>query len=542
MTANEGKPALITKSGARMELKQGFDQMAHLLGLTLGPLRGSVLSSLETREQPELLSDAATIARRIIALPDRAKGMGAMLMRQLVWRVHERVGDGGAIAAVLAQAIMEHAIRYVTSGANAMLMAKGVKDASKVALEQLANIAKPAEDVDTLTAVAEAVTGNAELSFVLGEMYDLIGMHAHITIEDYVAPYLERAYIEGGMWEASIASGFLINSPSKQQAVLSDCFVAAYNGVLESGGDVVPLLEIVSDKEPARLLIMATKISDEALKTLVSTNAQGKIKVSAVNLKRVGIKAQNDLEDLAILTGAKVLGAEAGRPLKSIKEEDLGKAHRVQASAERTFVVGKQAKSGAIREQIEILQKRLKALPFSDEERLELQARLARLSGSSAILKIGAYTKAERADLHQRAEHGVKALAATMEEGYVPGGGTAYLHCIKAIEEMGKAKSIDEEMGRKAVQAGLEAVFCRLLENAGVSESPHLFIHEIRSQAPGLVYDVVSNKLTSAEEAGILDAAKVLRVALESASSGAMMAITTEVLVMKRKPRMTYEP
>jgi len=200
---NMPKPAVIVAPESTLYLKQGFDTLANLLALTLGPVRGNVLNATELSKL-ELLSDAATIARRITALPDRRQDVGAMLLRNIVWRVSQQVGDGGATAAVLAQAILDRANRYISAGANAMMIQRGVKMAVDVALDELTKRAQAVDTEDDLIAVANAVSSEDSLSLILGEMFHLLGAHAHITIEEHIAPYLERTYIDGGKWQAQL--------------------------------------------------------------------------------------------------------------------------------------------------------------------------------------------------------------------------------------------------------------------------------------------------------------------------------------------------
>jgi chaperonin GroEL len=535
------KPAVILQPAATQQLKKGFDTLADLLAITLGPLRGMVLNSPELKELPEPLSDAATIARRMLGLPDRAQNVGAMLLRHLVWRVHQTVGDGSATTAVLAQAILAQAHRYVTAGANAMVVQRGVKKAVAVAVAALIEQAQTTVTEEDLVAVALGVTSEPELSFILGEMYELLGPAAHISIEDYVAPYLERQYLEGGHWNARLASAYLITAPTTRQAILKRCYVAIYEGDLSQEADIRPLLALIAEKKPANLLLVAHKIEGEALNALVTTHTNSEMNILAANLQRVGPRRRADIHDLAILTGAQPYSSDLGQRLANISADDLGSARRAEATVQELFVVGGEGNSTKIRELINILQNRKSALPPGDDAHAELQMRLARLSGSAAILKIGAHTKTERAVLHQKAQQSIKALSATLEEGYLPGGGTAYLHCISAIDELPPPADQDELFGYKAVARALEAPFRRILSNAGVTTAG-VSQAEILSEKPGLLFDVIQGKTAAAQSARIFDAAKVLRVALETAASGATMALSTDTIILKQHPEMSYEP
>ena len=224
------KPAVLHSPEVDLYLKQGFDTLAEALAVTLGPTQGIVLSASENRSSPELLSDAATIARRILALPHRSEDVGAMLLRNLVWRMQLKAGDGCATTAVLAQSILNQAQRYKAAGANAMLLQRGLKQAVVAASNALRQMAQPVQDEEELTKVAETITAEPELSLILGELFDILGAEAYITIEDYVAPYLEREYQEGGRWAGRLSSPYFITDPARQRAVLGGCTVALFAG------------------------------------------------------------------------------------------------------------------------------------------------------------------------------------------------------------------------------------------------------------------------------------------------------------------------
>jgi chaperonin GroEL len=535
------RPAVLSSPIAAARLKQGFDTLAQLLSLTLGPSQGVVLSSTELAPRPEILSDAATIARRMAALPDPSQDVGAMLLRNMVWRVHEQVGDGGATTAVLAQAILSHATRYIQAGANPVLIQQGVRQAAHRAVERLKALAEPPQGELDFTGVAQAVTGYPELSRILGELYDLLGPHAYITIEDYMAPYLERVYVDGGQWKAKLISPYLVTSPGSGRSVLADASLAVFDGPLTTLEQVQPLLELALKQKPPHLLLAAHSISGEALTTLVATHTtHQELKIAGLAMDRVGDKLRSDLQDLALLTGAQLISPETGRQLQSIQSSDLGRARRSEASSEALFVVGGGGDPAVVRAQIERLQQRASRLPFDDEERQELEMRLGRLSGSAAILKIGALTKSERDVYHQKAEQGVKALRATLEEGVLPGGGASYLHCLAAIEPLTGRKD-DTQLGATALARALEAPFRKILENAQV-ENPAVQLQQVIEAGPQYTFDAVRKQLTPARQGGILDPEKVLRVALETATSGAIMAISTDTVVLKRKPRISYQP
>lgn len=535
-------PKVLFPPVARGVLKDGFDQIARLLELTLGPTQGIVLNSTALKPAPEPMTDAATIARRITELPDRAQDVGAMLLRSLVWRVHQRVGDGSATTAVLAQAILAQANRYVAAGANPVRVQGGIHRATLEALSALKEMAAPVTTQEQLAAVAYTATREPELSFMLSELFDLLGKHAHVVVENYMAPYLEREYINGGQWQARLISPYLVTLPTGGKAVGKDCNVVLYNGNISGSEEVLAIIRLLGEKEQKNLLLVAHKITGEALNTLVATYVQNKQAFQFVlaDLVRAGEKARSDLQDLAVLTGARLFDPEAGDRLASIALSDMGSAQRAEAGGEYLFVTGGKGSPAALREHINTLQKHLERLPFDDDQAAEIKMRLGRLSGSSGILKIGAHSQNERQIMHQKAQQGIQALHAALQEGVLPGGGTAYLHCIQGIEQI-DCRDEDEHMGCLAVAHALKRPFEQLLKNAGIS-NPGSLAHDITCAAPGLVFDIQKRCISPALEAGVLDAALVLRACLETASSGARMALSTDVILLKRNPRVTYEP
>ncbi|MBN2549182.1 MAG: hypothetical protein JXB15_08500 [Anaerolineales bacterium] len=534
------KPDVIPYPEALQKLKRGFDHLAQLLAITLGPTQGVVLSENEMRDRPEVLSDAATIARRVIELPDRGENVGAMLLRNLVWRMHERVGDGGAIAAVLSQAILDRAVRYAVAGVNPVVLQAGIRKAASAAAAQLKAISQPVQGEDDLVSVVQSVTGQPELSCILGEMFDLLGPQAHIVIEDYMAPYLERVYLDGGLWLGRLVSPYLMNAPGLGRAVLDDCQVALFDGNISQNDEIQPLLELAISHSTPHLLLVAHAIQGEALNTLVATHQRSKLKIVAAALKRAGEKAHTDLQDLAVLSGAALISLQSGRRLASFQAGDFGRARRAEAGTEDIQVSGR-GDSDEARRQVEILQSRLRRLPIGDEERGELEMRLGRLAGGIGVLKIGALTQSERDFIHQKADQGIKAVRATLEEGVVPGGCTAFLYCIPAVEALLEKTDGEEALGIRAVLQALDAPFNCLLRNAGV-DTPGILRQEILTAPPGQVYDVLSGRVVEARQARLLDSTKVIRAALESAVSGASLALSTETVILKRKPKISYEP
>jgi chaperonin GroEL len=537
------KPGVLHNPEAGIGLKRGFDTLADLLALTLGPSQGIILSQPQTGSSPEVLTDSATIARRMMQLPQPTEDVGAMLLRNLVWRMYQRVGDGCATTAVLAQAILREAHRYQAAGANPMLLRTGLDKAARATLDALGGMARPVAGEDDLIAVAETIAGEPELSLLLGEIFDLLGPDAHVEIEEYVAPYYEREYKEGGRFKGRLASPYLITDAPTRRAIQSGCAVALYGGGVASIEDLEPLLELVARSENKRLLLLAHEVSGTALSTLVANHQKGSLQVIAASLRRPESKRRSDFQDLAVLTGAAFLSPELGSTLRQIQAGDLGTARRVEADADEVIVVGDTSHAAAVRAQIDELRGQLQALDdaANREEVEELRFRVARLSGQVATLKVGASTKTEREVMLQKARKGLRALPIALREGVVAGGGMAYVHCVPAVHAARETLAGEAAWGADILERALQEPFLRIAQNAGI-DSPATLLDRARRQGPEYGLDAVSGQIVDLWASGILDAAGVLCEALRTAVSGATMAFTTDAIVHKRRPQESLEP
>jgi chaperonin GroEL len=424
-----------------------------------------------------------------------------------------------------------------------MLLRTGLDRATRVALDALRDMARPVAGEDDLTALAETITGEPELSLLLAEMFDLLGPDAHVSIEEYVAPYFEREYKEGGRFQGRLASPYLITHPPTRRAIQSDCHIALYGGDVASFEDLQPLLELVARSDNKRLALLAHDIKGTALSSLVANHQQGHVQVVAAALRRPQSKRQTDFQDLDALTGATFLSPDLGSSLRNVKAADLGTARRVEADADEVIVVGDASQAAAVRAQIDELRARLQALPEGAdlEEAEELRFRQARLSGQAATLKIGATTKAEREALLQKARKGLRALPIAQRKGIVPGGGMAYIHCIPAVRTVRAEQAGEAAWGVDILARALEEPFRRIAQNAGVS-SPAAALARAQLRGPRFGLDAVSGRTVDMEATGILDAVGVLREALQTAVSGAVMAFTTDAIVHKRRPQESLEP
>lgn len=541
-----------------------MNALADLLAPTLGPIGGVVANQRDFKRSAELLDDSATAVRRILNLGDPRADVGAMLMRSMVWRVVQRAGDGGATAAILSRALYRDALRVLSSGANAMQVAKGVNLAVDAAVQSLKEQARPVSHENDLAHVALTVIRDHELAAVLGEMSYLLGPDAHVTIEKYVAAYLQQFYHAGATYRTQIASMYLYTDAPQKNAILPPGVIALVDGKLETVDDVVPILRATMESGARSLTIVAGNFSETVLSLLVTNSRQnekpqkgsengkengqanGKEKaeskkplILAVKPKDVGDVRRAGFDDLALVTGGTVLGRAWSKGLEHVTAKDLGRVQRVEFAAERIHILPENQFNAAVQQQTADLRARLEAMTLDDEDRPNLVQRLAALTGGMGVLKIGTESKLEREVAAQNAERTLKVLSAAQHTGVVPGGGAAFFHAIPALDALDVDG--DQRFGVQIVQHALAAPLRQILDNAHVPSSS-VVMDQIRRAGPTATYDVIKEQVVDAWKGGVLDVCGVLATVLQTAASGALMALTTDTIVYHKKPDQAMNP
>ena len=523
---------LIRSPAALVEIRRGFDTLASLLALTLGPTQGRVLID-GARGAPEVLCDSGTIARRVIELPRRGEDVGAMLLRNMAWTMRERYGDGAATASVLAQALLRQASRLVAAGANPMLLRRGIERGVAAATQALTAQARPVTGQEQLARLATGVTGDSELGAVLGEMFDLLGPGAALLVEEFAAPYLDREYLDGGRWRARPAARALMPE-GMAELVLEHPLVVVVDQEIRRLEQVQPILELAV-QAPGRppLLFVGRGIHEAALAALTLNHARGVLTIGAAIVASGDPALSDDLSDIALLVGGQLIGELGGHPLRDVRPACFGRARRAGLSREYLTIVGGAADQPAIQQRIAELRSRCARLERTHPDWQRLRLRAARLAGGVGILKVGAYTPRERELKKELANKALRVLAAALEEGLVSGGGVAYLACREAVLAAQAACSDpDEAAGVGAVGMALEAPFDQIVRNHG-GVYPPLARAEIERRGPGYGFDAQTGRYVPMAEVGVLDSLSVARGALEAAASAAVMAITTEVVVLR---------
>jgi chaperonin GroEL len=542
------KPKVIGQPTSTEHLTLGINALADLLAPTLGPIGGIVANQRDHMRRPELLDNSATTVRRILNMGDPRADVGAMLMRSTIWRVVQRAGDGGATAAVLARAIYADAVRLIAAGANAMQLAKGINEGVRVAVAELKEQARPVTHENELAAVALTVIREPALAAVLGEMSYLLGPDAHVTIEKYVASYLQQFYYPGANYRAQIASMYFYTDPIHKRAVLPSGYIALVDGKLEQTEQIVALLDATLKAGGKALTVVAGQFSDQVISVMMAnnqTNSQNK-NGQAAKLMLVGVKPKDvgdarraAFDDLALLTGAAVLERGWSKPAAHATLSDLGKVLRVEVDAEVVHVVPEKQQTAETQAKIAELRAQLAQMTLDDEDRPNLIKRLSALSGGMGVLKIGAEGKLEREVLTENAERVLKVLSAAQHSGVAPGGGAAYLHCIPSVAKIQAEE--DTAFGVQIVQRALAAPIRQILDNAHAPSSS-VIIDRIQEAGPNATYDVIQERVVDAFETGILDVTDVLCTVLQTAASGALMALTTDTIVYHKKPKESMTP
>lgn len=540
------RPSVVGQPAAHTQFLSGMTLLTEMLAATLGPSGGPVASYDKERRAVETLDDAATALRRIISLGRPDLDVGAMLVRSAIWRLEQRAGDGGAAAAVLLHALVANGVRQVVAGANAMRLAEGMRRGLDVALGALRAQAEPAGDEQRLALLARSLMRDDDLAAVLGELSYLLGPDGYLQIESFVAPYLQRAYIAGANYPARIASMYFYSEAAQRRALLVAPAVALVDEALKQTEQVLPLLEGALALGRAALLIVAPEISGAALALLVANHTlpadKRKLALLAVALKASSEERRWVLPDLALMTGASVLGPHSLRNAAAARAADLGSAPRAEFADGSLVVTMEPGRRAAVQGEIGALRARLAGMDGGDAQRPGLVKQLAALAGGIGVLKIGALSQPARDLRKTQAERGWKVLAGAQRGGVVAGGGAALLHCVPAVRALAaEIAEPDVALGARVLADALDAPLRRIMVNAGVA-APAVLVQRLAECGAPFAYDALQGRIVRAPEAGLLDAAEVVAAVLEAAVSAATMALTTDAIVYHRKPEQAKTP
>jgi len=509
----------------RRVMQKGVDKLANTVKITLGPKGRNVVLDKKFGS-PLITNDGVTIAREI-ELEDPYENMGAQLVKEVATKTNDVAGDGTTTATLLAQAIIREGLKNVTAGANPMLIRKGIQIAVDKAVEEIKLISKQVEGKEDIARVATISASDEEVGKLIADAMEKVGKEGVITVEESKSMGTELDVVEGMQFDRGYVSAYMVTDSEKMEAQLDEPYILITDKKVTSIQDLLPVLEQIVQKGK-KLLILAEDIEGEAMATLVVNKLRGTFTCVAVKAPGFGDRRKEMLQDIATLTGGQVIAEELGRDLKDVTLEMLGTAESVKVTKENTTIVNGRGNKTDIHDRVAQIRKQVDETT-SDFDREKLQERLAKLAGGVAVIKVGAATETELKERKMRIEDALAATKAAVEEGIVPGGGTAYIDVIPAIEKL-TSTEVDIKVGIDIIKKALEEPVRQIAANAGLEGS--IIIDKIKNSEKGIGFDVLKEVYVNMVKAGIVDPTKVTRTALQNAASVASTFLTTEAAVV----------
>ncbi len=515
---------------AREQMKQGVDQLANAVKVTLGPKGRNVIIEKKFGA-PQITKDGVTVAKEI-ELADAFQNAGAQLVKSVASKTGDDAGDGTTTATVLAQAIVREGLKNVTAGANPMDLKRGIDKAVAKVVECIKGMSEQVgDDYNKIEQVAAVSANNdPEIGKLLAEAMKKVSKDGVITIEEAKGRDTTIGVVEGMQFDRGYLSAYFVTNTEKMECEMENPYILIYDKKISNLKDFLPILEpAVQTGRP--LLVIAEDVDSEALTTLVVNRLRGQLKICAVKAPGFGDRRKAMLEDIAILTGGVVISEEKGLKLEQATIEMLGSADKVTISKDNTTIVSGHGQSELIRDRINQIKNEIQNTTSSyDKEKL--QERLAKLSGGVAVLYVGAPSETEMKEKKDRVDDALCATRAAIEEGIIPGGGVAYIRAIKALEGL-KGENADETTGIRIVERAIEEPLRQIVENAGLEGS--VVVNNVKGAEGDYGYNARADKYENLKACGIIDPAKVARVALENAASIAGMFLTTECVICDAK-------
>ncbi len=510
---------------ARAALEAGVNQLANTVRVTLGPKGRNVVLD-KSYGAPLITNDGVTIAKEI-ELEDGLENMGAQLIREVASKTNDVAGDGTTTATVLAQAMVNEGSKNLAAGANPIELRKGMKKATDAAVDQIAKLSRNVSGKEQIAKVAAISAGDETVGELVADAMEKVSRDGVITIEESKTMKTELDLVEGMQFDRGYISAYMSTDMEKMEATLENPYILITDKKISNIQEILPLLEQIV-QSGSKLLIIAEDVEGEALTTLIVNKLRGTFSVVAVKAPGYGDRRKAMLEDIAILTGGQVISSELGLELKDTTIEQLGRAKSVKVQKENTIIVDGEGDKSAISGRIGQIKAQIEETTSSfDKEKL--QERLAKLAGGVAVIRVGAATETEMKEAKLRMEDALAATKAAVEEGIVPGGGSAYIHACKAVAELADELEGDEKTGARIILKALESPLYHIVANAGLEGS--VVVNKVKESEVGVGFDAYREEYVDMIEAGILDPTKVTRSALQNATSVAATLLTTESVV-----------
>ena len=509
---------------ARQKILAGVEKLSAAVTSTLGPSGRNVILDKKFGS-PQITKDGVTVAKEI-ELPDPFENMGAQMVKEVASKTNDVAGDGTTTATLLAEAIYREGLKNLTAGANAMALKAGIDKATAAVVDSIAKQAKKVKSADEIAQVATiSANGDEEIGKMISDAMDKVGKEGTITVEEAKTLESTLDVVEGMQFDKGYLSPYFVTSPEDMECELENPFILLFEKKISNLQDMLPLLQAVA-KTGRPLMIIAEDVEGEALATLVVNKLRGTFQVCAVKAPGFGDRRKAILEDIAVLTGGRLISEDIGVKLESVQLTDLGRAKKVVVDKDNTTIVEGLGKSADIKARTEQIKKQIEDTT-SDYDREKLQERLAKLAGGVALIKVGAATEAAMKEKKDRVDDALHATRAAVEEGIVAGGGVAYLRAQKAIEALELAG--DEKVGASIVLRAVEAPLRKLVSNAG--QEAALVVANVKKATGTNGYNVRTGEYTDLLKAGVVDPAKVTRSALQNAASIAGLLLTTDCMV-----------
>lgn len=520
---------------ARNEMLHGVDKLANTVKTTMGSKGRNVVLE-QSYGTPTITNDGVTIAKSI-ELENHFENMGAKLVSEVASKTNDIAGDGTTTATVLTQAIVNAGMKNVTAGANPVGVRRGIDKATRAAVEALKKMSHDVKTKDDIAQIASISADNKEVGKLIADAMEKVGNDGVITLEDSRGVDTSVDVVEGMSFDRGYMSQYMVTDNDKMEADLDNPYILITDKKISNIQDILPLLQSVV-QEGRALLIIADDITGEALPTLVLNKIRGTFNVVAVKAPGFGDRRKAQLQDIAVLTGGTVISDDLGMNLKDATVDQLGQANKVTVTKDSTTIVDGAGAKEAIAERVDQIKQAI-SKATSDFDKEKLQERLAKLSGGVAVVRVGAATETEMKEKKYRIEDALNATRAAVQEGFVPGGGTALVNVLPALDKV--EATGDEATGVQIVKAALEAPVRQIAENAGVEGS--VIVNQLKSEKPGIGYNAADGKFEDMVEAGIVDPTKVTRSALQNAASVSALLLTTEAVVAdKPEPKDNQAP
>ena len=510
---------------ARRALEAGVNKLADAVKVTLGPKGRNVVLDKKFGA-PTITNDGVSIAKEV-ELDDPFENMGAQLVKEVATKTNDVAGDGTTTATVLAQAMVQHGMRNVAAGANPMGLKRGMEKAVAAAVESIKGQSKEVDDKGDIASVATISAADATIGGVIADAIDKVGKDGVVTVEESNTFGIELEFTEGMQFDKGYLSPYFVTDQERQEAVIEEPYILYYASKISSVQSLLPALEAVM-KTGRALLIIAEDVEGEALATLVVNKIRGTFNSTAVKAPGFGDRRKAMLQDMAVLTGGQVISEEVGLKLENITLDLLGRAKRVIVTKDETTIVDGNGEKSDVEGRINQIKAEIENTD-SDWDREKLQERLAKLAGGVALIKVGAATEVELKEKKHRIEDAISATRAAIEEGVVPGGGTALLRARAAVKAVVDSLTGDEATGARTVWEALDAPARNIADNAGMEGA--LVVQRVESESGAMGLNAATGEYVDLVKAGIIDPAKVTRAALQNAGSIAALVLTTECLV-----------